>query len=86
MKIASPGKIEIQGAVVIWSRASDSMLPQLGKGGRMPRPRNDSAASARTAPPMPSVPMTMIGPSMLGRSCVTMIRTSPYPRTFAACT
>ena len=43
MKIARPGKTEIQGAVVIWSRASDSMLPQLGKGGRMPRPRNESA-------------------------------------------
>ena len=29
-KIARPGKIESHGAVVIWSRASDSMLPQLG--------------------------------------------------------
>ena len=68
MKMASPGKIEIQGAVVIWSRASDSMEPQLGKGGRMPRPRKESEASASTAPPMPSVPMTMIGPRMLGRT------------------
>jgi hypothetical protein len=25
-----PGKTESHGAVVIWSRASDSMLPQLG--------------------------------------------------------
>jgi len=30
LKIATPGKIESHGAVVIWSRASDSMLPQLG--------------------------------------------------------
>ena len=29
-KIASPGKTESHGAVVIWSRASDSILPQLG--------------------------------------------------------
>ena len=72
-KMARPGKIEIHGAVEICSRASESMLPQLGNGGRMPRPRKDSVASASTAPPMPSVPMTMIGPSMLGRSWVSMI-------------
>src|SRR6478609_5962529 len=77
MKMARPGKIEIHGAVVIWSRASDNMLPQLGKGGRIPNPRNESDASASTAPPMPSVPMTMIGPSILGRSCVSMILMSP---------
>src|SRR5262249_59356778 len=29
-KIASPGNTDNQGAVVIWSRASDNMLPQLG--------------------------------------------------------
>src|SRR5262249_13030590 len=72
-KMANPGNTDSHGAVVIWSRASDSMLPQLGYGGRMPRPRNERAASASTAPPMPSVPMTMIGPSMFGRSCVNMM-------------
>src|SRR5215212_7328848 len=51
-KMARPGKIESHGAVVIWSRASDSMLPQLGNGGRTPRPRNDNAASDKTALPM----------------------------------
>src|SRR5439155_8035789 len=51
-KMARPGKIESHGAVLIWSRASDSMLPQLGKGGRTPRPRNDNAASDNTALPM----------------------------------
>src|SRR4051812_45380824 len=76
-KMASPGKTESHGAVVIWSRASDSMLPQLGKGGRIPRPRNERAASASTAPPMPSVPMTMIGPIMFGNNCVNMMRKSP---------
>ena len=66
-KIARPGKTESHGAVVIWSRASDSMLPQLGKGGRMPSPRNESAASARMAPPMPSVPMTIERPEHVGQ-------------------
>ena len=76
-KIARPGNTDSHGAVVIWSRASDSMLPQLGNGGRMPRPRNDSAASARIAPPMPSVAMTISGPRMLGSTCVNMMRRSP---------
>ncbi len=42
--------------------------PQLGKGGRMPRPRKrQRGLLASTAPPMPSVPMTMIGPAMFGQ-------------------
>ena len=76
-KMASPGNTESHGAVVIWSRASESMLPQLGKGGRMPRPRNDSAASDRMAPPMPRVAITISGPRMLGSTCVNMMRRSP---------
>ena len=76
-KMARPGNTDSHGAARIWSRASDSMLPQLGKGGRMPRPRNDSAASARMAPPMPSVAITISGPRMLGRTWVNMMRRSP---------
>src|SRR5262249_20687157 len=75
-KIASPGNTESQGAALIWSRASESMLPQLGKGGRMPSPRNDSAASARIAPPMPRVAITIKGPRMFGRTWVNMMRRS----------
>ncbi|MCY1384226.1 hypothetical protein D9M69_724560 [compost metagenome] len=86
MKMARPGKIEIQGAVVIWSRASESIEPQLGKGGRMPRPRKESAASASTAPPIPSVPMTMIGPAMFGRICSSMMRRLLEPKESAAST
>ena len=51
--------------------------PQLGNGGWMPRPRKESAASESTAEPMPSVAMTRIGPIMLGRICVNMMRRSP---------
>ena len=75
--IATPGKIDSHGTVLIWSRASESMLPQLGKGGRMPRPRNDSAASERIAVPMPSVAITISGPRMLGSTWVNMMRRSP---------
>src|SRR6185437_1513754 len=76
-KIATPGKIDSHGTVLIWSRASESMLPQLGKGGRMPRPRNDSAASERIAVPMPSVAITISGPRILGSTWVNMMRKSP---------
>ena len=52
----------------------------------MPMPRNDSAASASTALPIPSVPMTSSGPTMLGRICVRMMFQSLNPAAFAAST
>ncbi len=45
--MASPGKIEIQGAVKSCSRAVDSMPPQLGVGGCAPNPRKESEASVK---------------------------------------
>src|SRR4051812_10172746 len=51
-KMARPGNTESHGAVVIWSRASDNMLPQLGNGGRAPGAGEDKAGS-HTPPPPP---------------------------------
>src|SRR5690606_36019826 len=76
-KMARPGKIATQGASWMSWRASVSIEPQLGNGGWRPRPRKESAASDSTAEPMPSVAMTRIGPIMLGRICVNMMRRSP---------
>ena len=59
--IASPGKIEIQGAVRRKSRPSEIMDPQDGVGGWAPRPMNESAASRRIALAIPSVTATTAG-------------------------
>src|SRR5215470_15863226 len=55
------------------------MLPQLGAGGGMPMPRNDSVASKLTAVGMYSVASTSTGPSRFGRMSMNMIRHGPAP-------
>ena len=45
---------------------SERRLPQLGVGGWMPKPRNDSVLSTRIAAATTSVALTMIGPMQLG--------------------
>src|SRR3989442_15758365 len=66
-KMKSPGKIAIHGAWFISLGASLSMLPQLGVGGWIPSPRNDSVLSEMIAAATPSVAATMIGASEFGR-------------------
>src|SRR2546426_12479479 len=85
-KIASPGKIAVHGAMFISAGASFSMFPQLGVGGWLPRPRNDSVDSAMIAPAMPSVAATMIGAIEVGRMRRTTITRSEAPLQRAAST
>src|SRR5690606_18151503 len=61
---AAPGKATIQGARSRYSRPTLMIDPQLGSGGRMPRPRNESPASNRIIRPNSAVATTIIGPAM----------------------
>jgi hypothetical protein len=63
-----------------------SMPPQAGAGGGTPKPRKLSAASARMALPRPSVAMTMIGATTLGRMWRSTTRRCPAPSARAAST
>ena len=51
-----PGTRMRCGAVKSWPRSRPIIEPHSAVGGCAPRPRNDRAATSRTAPPMPSVP------------------------------
>src|SRR5215211_9348100 len=62
------------------------MPPHEGLGGGTPRPRKDSDASARIAPPIVTDATTMIGAETLGRMCWKTIRTGHAPTTRAAST
>src|SRR5882762_11136054 len=66
-KIASPGQIAIQGALVRKRCAELSIEPQDGAGGCWPRPRNESAASAMIAAAIESVACTSSDGRMFGR-------------------
>ena len=61
-------------------------LPSAAFGGWIPKPRNESAASARIAAAMISVMLTTIGPTQFGSMCRKMIRGSLAPAAFAAST
>ena len=67
--MARPGHSTRSGYCCMWSVASESRRPQVGKFGGKPRPRNDSALSVMIALAMPSVADNMIGDSTLGRMC-----------------
>src|SRR5438105_7337905 len=62
------------------------MLPHDGSGGWMPRPRNESEASARIAKPMLKEACTTIGVTEFGRTWRCMIHQSAAPSTRAAWT
>ena len=68
MKMARPGKIESQGALVSWSRPSRIMAPQLGVGGLTPNPIKLRLASTIMAVATQRVPITKISPKILGRT------------------
>ena len=83
-KIIRPGQIISWGAVPICSCALDSMLPQDGIGGWMPRPRKDRIDSNRMMPPTDSVVATMIGETTLGRMWTNITRLFDAPSAWAA--
>lgn len=62
------------------------MVPQLGAGGGMPSPRNESDASDKTEPAIPSDAWTISGWIEFGIICVNRIRMLLAPRAFAAWT
>src|SRR5690606_20846591 len=78
-KMATPGKTAIHQASWMKPRPSASIRPQEGSGGWVPRPMNDSAASARMAKARLIEVWTMIGAATLGRTWRVMIRRSPAP-------
>jgi hypothetical protein len=56
-----PGARIIQGATNSWLRSSPIIEPHSGRWMSPITPTNASAAISRTAPPMPSVPVTTSG-------------------------
>ncbi|MNV61903.1 hypothetical protein D3C71_1544300 [compost metagenome] len=54
-------------------RAAASILPQVGAGGGTPRPRKDSALSARITQPNIDVANTVNGATQLGSTCRNMV-------------
>ena len=58
---------QVRGGEQLVPRSWPIMEPHSASGGCAPRPRNDSAATSRTAAAMPRVPATTIGVSALGR-------------------
>ena len=78
------GKIDSHQASSIRPRPSDTIDPQEAVGGCSPSPRNERPASRTMTFPIPSVAATMTGASVLGMTCLRMIRTSEYPSARAA--
>src|SRR5262249_39641958 len=78
-KMARPGKSEIHG--LDWMNATLALRsqPQLGVGGCVPSPRNESVASTMIEVAMPSVVVTMIGARQLGRTWRRRIHGSRTP-------
>lgn len=84
--ITTPGKTAAQGARAANCWAVASMVPRLGAGGWMPRPRKDSTASPRIAAGMATVACTRITEVALGRMCRASTQRSLAPSTTAAAT
>jgi len=81
-----PGISATHHASAILPRPSEIIRPQVGVGGGMPAPRNDSEASAMITTPILSVTSTMKVLRTLGRMWVSMMRSVEQPRTFASAT
>jgi hypothetical protein len=68
-EMAAPGNKAIHGAWYMNVRPEpDSIPPQEGYGGGTPKPRNESADSARITIPSPIVARMMIVAMMFGRT------------------
>jgi len=74
-----PGTIDVCGATLIYSRPSDSRLPQLGVGGWTPKPRNPKADSRITAWAIPRAAITINEGSVLGSTCLSMVYLAGAP-------
>src|SRR5262249_11920278 len=85
-KIARPGKIASQGALLRKRCAALSMLPHEGSGGCWPRPRNDRLASEMIAVAIESEACTARLGRMFGRICTTAMRQRGLPTMRAAST
>src|SRR5436190_24388371 len=84
-EIATPGHTAIHGARNMYVRPEpESMAPHDGKGGGTPKPRNESADSARVTAPSPMVARMMTVAVTLGRIWRVMIRAWPPPSPRAA--
>src|SRR5215813_11601000 len=65
--MASPGKRDSHGLAWMNAMLAFRSHPQLGVGGCVPSPRNDSVASTMMDVAIPSVVVTMIGARQFGR-------------------
>ncbi len=66
--MAAPGQSAIHGARYMYERPDpESIAPHDGYGGGTPKPRKDSADSARIAEPSPIVARMMIVAATFGR-------------------
>src|SRR3989442_5657680 len=84
-EIATPGHTAIHGARNMYVRPEpESIAPHDGKGGGTPKPRNESADSARVTAPSPIVARMMIVAVTLGRIWRGVIPTRPPPPGAAA--
>src|SRR5262249_20946651 len=86
-EIATPGHTAIHGARSMYGRPEpDSIAPHDGYGGGTPKPRNESADSARMTAPRPIVARMMIVAATFGSKWRTMMRACPQPMARAAST
>src|SRR5258706_15787626 len=84
-EMATPGQMAIQGARNMYVRPEpESIAPHAGYGGGTPKPRNESADSARMAAPRPMVGRVITGAPAFGRRGHTMIPAGPHPPAPAA--
>src|SRR2546428_5359443 len=77
---ATPGPAAIHGARNMYVRPEpESIAPHDGKGGGTPKPRNESADSARVTAPSPIVARMMIVAVTLGRIWRAVMTRGPRP-------
>src|SRR2546428_11598566 len=79
-EIATPGHTAIHGARSMYVRPEpESIPPHDGYGGGAPKPRNDSADSARVAAPRAVGAGVMMGAVTVGNRWRTVMRACPQP-------
>src|SRR5919109_1937163 len=84
-EMATPGHTAIHGARSMYVRPEpESMAPHDGYGGGTPKPRNDSADSARMTAPSPMVARMMIVLATLGSTYRSRTRAWLQPMARAA--
>jgi hypothetical protein len=86
IRIASPAKTDIQGAIAKKSTPTRTMFPKVGVGGGTPTPKKLKLASSLIAVPIQRVLITRVSPKMLGKIWRMTMRKSLAPIDFAAAT